>query len=149
LVADKVNETIVFIRKRRADFKAVQKDTAVLPHEQANHTPIFRSTSSVGSVVEDKLFRLSLPLGLHIQYEGDVLHSRSPSLSTREILRESDILVYPAASVLVSISESLPCGRTRQRSAALPFNGNRQGMALARSQRRSHSLPFSTRLLGS
>jgi hypothetical protein len=200
-----MNETIVFIRKRRADYKAVQKDTAVLPHEQANHTPIFRSTSSVGSAVEDKLFRLSLPLGLHIQYEGDVLHSRSPSLSTREILRdsercslsillhqswsqplssflvansvdsevclgregcywkvdcplrsrspplstrgiirESDILVRLAASVLVSISESLPYGRTRQRSAALPFNGNRQGMALARGQRCSHSLPFFT-----
>jgi hypothetical protein len=76
----------------------------------------FRSISSVGSVVEDKLFRLSLPLGLHIQYEGDVLHSRSPSLSTRGILRESDILVCLAASVLVSISESLPCGRTRRTS---------------------------------
>jgi hypothetical protein len=72
------------------------------------------------------------------------LHSRSPPLSTRGIIRESDILVRLAASVLVSISESLPYGRTRQRSAALPFNGNRQGMALARGQRCSHSLPFFT-----
>jgi hypothetical protein len=44
------------------------------------------------------------------------LHSRSPSLSTRGILRESDILVYPAASVLVSTGDG-----ARSKPAPFPF----------------------------